>query len=257
MAKKVFGLASVKVADIAGDGGMGTNLVTVGETVQGTAKFSQEDNTTTQFNIEESDSPVESIISAVGKISFAWSSYNIKYYILKKLFGGTGNMKQVAGSINVLGAITAGTLYTTGFYEDVPLTGGAGSGARANITVGGGGVSNVELTDLGSGYVATNNLSAAAANIGGTGSGFSIVVTSIFATASPEKWEAPDSFTEQELSLELIDKKGTKLIIPRGKIAAKLSVSFSKESLGQLDFTATVLQPTKSGEKRLTTTLAN
>src|SRR5438045_1816605 len=105
MAKKVFGLASVKVSDIASDGGMGTSLITVGETVKGTAKFSQEDNTTTEFDIEESDSPVESVISGVGKLSFAWSSYNIKYYILKKLFGGTGNMRQQVGSINVLGAI--------------------------------------------------------------------------------------------------------------------------------------------------------
>ena len=139
MAKKVFGLASLKVADIASDGGMGTNLITLGETVKGTMQFSQEDNTTTEFEIEESDSPVESIISAVGKLTAVWSSHNIKYYILKKLFGGTGNMRQQVGSINVLGAITAGTLYTNGFYEDVPLTGGAGSGARANITIGGGG----------------------------------------------------------------------------------------------------------------------
>jgi|SRR5436190_16516959 hypothetical protein len=257
MAKKVFGLASLKVADIASDGGMGTNLITLGETVKGTMQFSQEDNTTTEFEIEESDSPVESIISAVGKLTAVWSSHNIKYYILKKLFGGTGNMRQQVGSINVLGAITAGTLYTNGFYEDVPLTGGAGSGARANITIGGGGVTNVELTDLGSGYAGANNLSVAAANVGGTGSGFSIAVTSVFAVAAAEKWEAPDSFTELELSMQLTDKKGSVMSIPRAKIAAKLNVSFSKEKLGQLDFSATVLQPTKSGEKRLTIVIAN
>jgi hypothetical protein len=84
------------------------------------------------------------------------------------------------GPINVLGAITAGTLYTNGTYTNVPLTGGTGSGATANITVSGGGVTAVTLVNRGTGYTAANSLSAAAANIGGTGSGFAVAVTSIF-----------------------------------------------------------------------------
>jgi hypothetical protein len=256
MAKKVFGLASLKIADIASDGGMGTALTTVGETVSGTCVMAQEDNTTTDFTIEESSSPIESITSAEGKITLAWSSYNVSTYQLKKLFGGTGNYKQVAGTILTLGSITAGTGYTNGFYEKVTLTGGAGSGAIANITVAGGVVNTVEVIDGGSGYAAANNLSATAASIGGTGSGFQVPVATVASTATSESWSAPDSFPDIEKSIEVIDGKGNKLVIPRAKIASKMGLSFAKDKLGQLDMVATILQPNKVSEKRLTITLA-
>lgn len=89
------------------------------------------------------------------------------------------------GGIGVLGAITAGTLYTNGVYPNVPLTGGTGSGARATITVSGGGVTGVALTNAGLGYTAADALSVAAASVGGTGSGFSIPVTSITIVTAP------------------------------------------------------------------------
>lgn len=88
------------------------------------------------------------------------------------------------GAIKVRGAITAGTLYTAGTYTNVPLTGGTGSGALATITVAAGGVTVVTITNNGQGYTAADSLSAAAANIGGTGSGFAVVITSI-AIVSP------------------------------------------------------------------------
>ncbi|MFN3341902.1 MAG: hypothetical protein ACK40M_04350 [Flavobacteriales bacterium] len=257
MAKKIFGLASVKLAPIANDGGMGTALETVGETVSGTATMTQEDNTTTDITIEESDSPIETIVSTVGKLLFSWSTYNVAYRILYKLFGGTGNMPLPVGAITTLGSITAGTGYTgSGFYENVALTGGAGTGARANITVSGGGVTAVEIVAPGSGY-STGNLSAAAADIGGGGSGFQVAVSAVQSTAALEKWEAPDAFPDVEMSIQLTDKKGNVVKIPRAKIASKIALSFTKEGIGQLDMEASVLQPTKPGEKRLTIQFAS
>lgn len=257
MAKKVFGLASVKLAAIASDGGMGTALKTVGETVSGTATMTQDDNTTTEFSIEESDSPVESIVSAAGKIAFNWSSYKVDYTTLVALLGGTGNLPRPVGALNVLGALTGGSGYGNGFYENVALTGGAGTGARANITVSGGAVTLVELTALGSGYAGGTPLSAAAADIGGGGTGFSQAVTSVYSSAELEKWEAPDSFPDVEKSIELTDKKGNVVKIPRAKISTKIALSFAKDKLGQLDMVATVLQPEKSGEKRITISFAS
>jgi len=81
--------------------------------------------------------------------------------------------------ILTLGAITAGTSYTTGTYSNVSLTGGSGSGATANIVVSGGGVTAVTLVNGGTGFVVGDTMSALAANIGGTGSGFSIPVATV------------------------------------------------------------------------------
>ena len=79
-----------------------------------------------------------------------------------------------------LGYLTGGTLYTpavgTATYNGVALTGGNGTGATANITVTNGSVTAVQLVNSGTGYFAGDMLSATAASIGGTGSGFSIPV---------------------------------------------------------------------------------
>jgi len=85
----------------------------------------------------------------------------------------------VQSPVATLGAITGGSAYTAGTYFDVPLTGGSGSGALATITVAGGAVTAVTVTDGGLQYGVANTLSAAAANIGGTGSGFSVPVASV------------------------------------------------------------------------------
>jgi hypothetical protein len=73
----------------------------------------------------------------------------------------------IGNGVNTYGAITGGTLYTDGAYLSVPMTGGSGSGATANITVSGGAVTGVVAQDRGIGYKDTDELSAATANIGG------------------------------------------------------------------------------------------
>ena len=85
----------------------------------------------------------------------------------------------VQSPVATLGAITGGSVYTAGTYFDVPLTGGSGSGALATITVAGGAVTAVTITNGGLQYVVGNTLTAAATNIGGTGSGFSVPVASV------------------------------------------------------------------------------
>lgn len=86
---------------------------------------------------------------------------------------------KLKGYIATLTGLTAGTLYTTGTYTNVPLTGGSGTGALATIIVSGGGVSTVTVTNSGKLYLTGDVLSALAANIGGTGSGFTTTISSI------------------------------------------------------------------------------
>jgi hypothetical protein len=81
--------------------------------------------------------------------------------------------------VATFGTITGGSAYTNGTYLNVLLTGGAGTGAVANIVVSGGAVTSVTLTQGGTGYVVGNTLSAAASTIGGTGAGFSIPVATV------------------------------------------------------------------------------
>lgn len=81
--------------------------------------------------------------------------------------------------ISALGTITSGSGYVNGTYTDVPLTGGSGTGAVAtSITVSVGAVTSVTIAanGTGTGYAYGDILSASNANLGGTGSGFSIPV---------------------------------------------------------------------------------
>jgi hypothetical protein len=246
MSKHTFGLASVKYGTVASDGDVAASFNEVGETVSGTCQVTSSDPQTTEFKIEESDSPIESVVSTPAELSLAFSTFNVDADTLVALFGGTKTA--LTGVVATLGAITGGSTYTNGTYRDVLLTGGAGSGARADITIAGGTVTAVTITEGGSGYVTTNPLSAAAVNVGGTGSGFSVTVATV---TTGTKWEAPDSLPEMEKSWRLTDKKGNIMVIPRGKISSKLNVSFAKDKLGQLDLTVKVLQPAKAGVKRL------
>jgi hypothetical protein len=77
----------------------------------------------------------------------------------------------------VLGILTAGTLYTNGTYTNVSLTGGTGTGAKATIVVSGGSVTSVTLTAYGTNYIVGDSLTCPNTSIGGTGSGWSILVS--------------------------------------------------------------------------------
>jgi len=88
-----------------------------------------------------------------------------------------------SSNIKTLGAITGGAGYVNGSYTNVTLTGGSGLGAKATIGVAGGIVTTVTITARGAAYLVGDVLSATAASLGGTGAGFSIPVTAIYAQA--------------------------------------------------------------------------
>lgn len=84
----------------------------------------------------------------------------------------------VQGAITA-GTITAGSGYINNLYSNVPITGGSGTGATANITVAGNVVTNVRFNNLGNFYVVGDVVSASTTNLGGTGSGFTFTITAV------------------------------------------------------------------------------
>ena len=109
------------------------------------------------------------VIAGGSVTSAAISSPGINYVVgdnLTATLGGTAIL-----TANVVG----GSGYVNGVYTDVPLTGGAGSGAAATITVTGGAVTGLVFTAQGSGYVVGNVLTAALPG----GSGFTVTVATV------------------------------------------------------------------------------
>jgi hypothetical protein len=86
-----------------------------------------------------------------------------------------------SSNIKTLTNLVGGSLYVDNTYNNVPLTGGSGFGAKATITVTGGAVVSVVVTDVGAGYQIGDVLSASNTSLGGAGSGFSIDVSAIYA----------------------------------------------------------------------------
>ena len=95
---------------------------------------------------------------------------------------GTTVSSITSSGLATLGSLVGGTLYTNGTYTNVPLTlvTGTGFSALATIVVSGASVTSVTITSSGFSYVIGATLSAAAATIGGTGSGFLVTVTAIW-----------------------------------------------------------------------------
>lgn len=78
-----------------------------------------------------------------------------------------------------VGTLVAGTGYTNGTYENVPLANGSGVGFLATVTVAGTVVTVVTPTYTGAGYVVGDVLSIPGAFAGGTGTGASVTVATV------------------------------------------------------------------------------
>lgn len=95
MSKYGNGLLSVEYGTIANDGGVAAAFTPLGDTMSGSASLATAAGTTTDFNIEESDDPVLSIVKK-GTATVKWSCLNVEADTLIALFGGT---KSGAGTI--------------------------------------------------------------------------------------------------------------------------------------------------------------
>lgn len=85
----------------------------------------------------------------------------------------------VQGGVTSTKTLVGGAGYVNNTYTNVPLTGGTGTLAQATIIVAGTAVTSVTITQLGSGYLVGDVLSASNANLGGAGAGFTVTVETV------------------------------------------------------------------------------
>jgi hypothetical protein len=156
------------------------------------------------------------ISSSEDGLNYVYSGYNagLQQWVTDDDNGvGAGPQNILfAGTILTLGTLVAGSSYTNGSYTNVPLTGGFGSNATANITVSGGVVTVVTLTFGGVNYVVGDILSANVADIGGTGSGFSITV----ATTNSNYTASDDTLWQMDIGFDAGGSNKQTLVVHPG-----------------------------------------
>lgn len=117
-----------------------------------------------------------------------------------------------------------GASYTNGTYTSVSLTGGSGSGGVATIVVSGNKISAVTITTAGSGYKLRDQLSAAAANIGGTGTGFVAQVAHFSANQLPIYDGVNDMTAAFQAAFAVAQNTGQGVLVPNGCWVTTLNI---------------------------------
>lgn len=168
-------------------------------------------NVSSTFDAPTQEFPIYTQFSNSLQFSPANLGFAKTVYLQQPIWSKWGYL--LAGYIGTLTGLVGGSSYTNGTYNNVPLTGGNGNSALATITVSGSAVTSVTLNPaaLGKLYQVNDELSALAANIGGTGTGFAITVSSLVAgtvravydptTSIQPRWNNDDISTIIDLAL--------------------------------------------------------
>ena len=86
----------------------------------------------------------------------------------------------LTGGVGAVSITAAGSGYTDETYNDVALTGGSGSDAKATVVIASGATDSVTITAAGTGFKLNEELSFADASVGsGGGSGAKLTITDL------------------------------------------------------------------------------
>jgi hypothetical protein len=106
----------------------------------------------------------------------------------------------MSSGATAFGDISGGSGYVNGTYRNVPLKGGSGGGAVADLIVSGGAVSSVSPVYPGGSYDVGDTLTCNNADVGGSGRGFSVPVNSVSGAGPTVAVAAPIAITCTALS---------------------------------------------------------
>ena len=81
-------MAKIEVGPLAEDGGIAPVFTTLGGTFRDSARITQEDNETYDFEIEEQDDPIETVVTKKGATTIEWSVVDFDTEMLQLFFGG-------------------------------------------------------------------------------------------------------------------------------------------------------------------------
>lgn len=91
MAKYVYGIKSVKFGTPTGSATMPVTLTAWAQTVEGSFTLSESEATSKEFKVEETATPVKSIVSEYGSLSGTWRAYDLTPSLIETVKGGDGH----------------------------------------------------------------------------------------------------------------------------------------------------------------------
>jgi hypothetical protein len=153
---------------------------------------------------------------------------------------------EAADGVATVDTLVAGTGYTNGTYENVPLSGGSGSGVLATVVVALTVVSTVTITKAGSGYAVNDTLVVPGAYAGGTATTNASVDVATIATVAAAYGSLPAGHTYAGINISsILTAKPMAGIMVHGTVNPSASVysltsilSAVKTALPQIDFRA-------------------
>lgn len=93
LTKYAYGIASVKYGTPTGYSTMPGSLTQWAQTVQGSLTLSEEESTTKDFYVEETTTPVVSLVTEAGALSVTWRAYDLTPALLVIMKGGTAGVQ--------------------------------------------------------------------------------------------------------------------------------------------------------------------
>jgi hypothetical protein len=106
--KYLYGIASVKFGTPTGSASMpvASDMVTWAQTVAGSLTLSEDESTEKEFFVEETTTPVHSIVTQAGALRVRWRAYDMSVKMLEKVKGGTGTETAAPGAQTYAGPVT-------------------------------------------------------------------------------------------------------------------------------------------------------
>ena len=114
------------------------------------------------------------VVAFGNTITTAGAGYSDETYTGVSL---TAVTSAAAGALQSINITTAGNDYVSGTYTNVTLNGGTGSNGTVDVTVSGGGITNIIPNQVGSGYTAGDVVTVNIADIGGSQLGANFTIT--------------------------------------------------------------------------------